>query len=93
MGVVPTHGTAGAIWLVNLATRRWSVLVEGGAFGAPTWDTGLLSYNPRAFIGAGGVISVPVPEHGPCVQTISLLHLLPRSPLVFRTTVTYAEIP
>jgi hypothetical protein len=70
MDVVPTRGTSGAIWLVSwrssddrpqlwecdLASRRWSVLIPGGAFGAPRSNTPIVSYNPRASGGAGGVL-------------------------------------
>jgi len=68
MDVVPTRGARGALWLVSwrrgdnrpqlwecdLAKRQWFILLQGGDFGAPSYNSALLSYNPRAFGGIGG---------------------------------------
>lgn len=70
MEVVPTRGSSGAIWLVslarasdlpklweyNIATQAWSTLLDTGSFGAPGSNTPVMSYNPRGFDGAGGVL-------------------------------------
>lgn len=70
MDTVPTRGAKGALWLVSwrsadnkpqlwefdLASERWTVLVPGGAFGAPAGNSAILSYNPRAFGNAGAVL-------------------------------------
>lgn len=70
MDIVPTRGAAGSLWLASwrqsdnrpqlwefdISTQRWSVLVSGGAFGAPTGNTTVASFNPRAFDGAGGLL-------------------------------------
>ena len=70
MDIVPTRGAKGAIWLVSwrrsdnlpqlweydIATQRWSTLISGGAFGAPTGNVAIMSYNPRAFGGVGAVL-------------------------------------
>jgi hypothetical protein len=70
MDIVPTRGAKGAIWLVSwrrsdnlpqlwefdIASQRWSILVSGGAFGAPSGNVAIVSYNPRALDGAGGVL-------------------------------------
>jgi len=70
MEVVPTRGPAGAIWLVSLAnqsnlpklweysiaSQSWSTLIDTGSFGAPRTNTPVMSFNPRAFGGAGGVL-------------------------------------
>ena len=83
MDVVPTRGARGALWLVSwrrgdnrpqlwecdLAKRQWFVLLQGGEFGAPSYNSALLSYNPRAFGGIGGRLSARVPARGPCVPT------------------------
>jgi hypothetical protein len=70
MDIVPTRGARGAIWLVSwrrsdnlpqlweydIAAQRWSILVSGGAFGAPTGNVAVVSYNRRAFGGVGAVL-------------------------------------
>jgi hypothetical protein len=66
--VVPTRGTSGAIWLANwnsssslqmweydIARGSWAGLFGSQRFGGIT-DGPVLSYNPRAFGGAGGVM-------------------------------------
>jgi hypothetical protein len=68
---IPTRGTGGALWLFcvdrnndrprlaeyNIATGVWSVIVNSPAFGTGTTTaTYCMSYNPRAFGGAGGVL-------------------------------------
>lgn len=68
LDVIPTRGTSGAIWLANwnsssqlqlweydIARRSWSTLLGSQRFGGVT-DGPVLSYNPRAFNGAGGVM-------------------------------------
>ena len=70
MDVVPTRGPRGSLWQVvcrradnrpqlsecDLSNRRWSVLIPGGSLGAPAGNGSFLSYNPRAFEGAGGAL-------------------------------------
>lgn len=72
MDVVPTRGAAGALWLLgwstanniqvweyDLAAGRWSLLINAAALGnqgTPSLGAPVLSYNPRAFGAAGGVM-------------------------------------
>lgn len=72
MEVVPSRGRAGALWLLgwatsnaiqlweyDLASQAWTVIVPAAEFGnqgSPTLGAPVLSYNPRAFGGAGGVM-------------------------------------
>ena len=70
--VVPSRGRAGALWMFgwassnaiqlweyDLATGNWSILISAAEFGnqgSPSIGAPVLSYNPRAFNGAGGVM-------------------------------------
>lgn len=71
MEVVPTRGARGSIWVLatsrstdhsrlveyNLATQGpWTVLRDSPSFGTQPNGTSCMSYNPRAFGGAGGVL-------------------------------------
>lgn len=72
MEVIPSRKSAGALWMLgwatsnaiqlwelDLATGSWSVLVTAGELGnqdSPSLGAPVLSFNPRAFGGAGGVM-------------------------------------